>query len=50
MLGTSRKKVFLCDSEKFNRRSLYTLTEINKIDVAVFDNVFNGLQCNCHML
>lgn len=50
MLSASRKKVFLCDSEKFNRRSIYTLTEINKIDVAVFDKAFNGLQCNCHML
>lgn len=37
MLANTKQSVFLCDSEKFNRRSLYTLASINDIDVAVFD-------------
>jgi len=37
MLANTKQRVFLCDSGKFNRKSLYTLTSINDIDIAVFD-------------
>lgn len=44
MISNARKRVFLCDSEKFNRRCLYTLTSVKDIDVAVFDVPFKGLK------
>ena len=37
------KKVLLCDSTKFNRSSLYTLTSLDSVDHAVFDKDFDGL-------
>lgn len=37
MMESAGKRVFLCDSEKFNTKSLYRLTSIDDIDVAVFD-------------
>ncbi len=50
MLSSSRKKVFLCDSEKFNTHPFFTLAEIDNIDVSVFDKPFNGLKCNTQIL
>lgn len=50
MIESSKQSVFLCDSEKFNRKSLYTLTSINNIDVAVFDEPWNDLQAKCKIL
>ena len=46
MINASAQTVFLCDSEKFNTRSLFTLTTLDKIDIAVFDKPFPDLQCN----
>lgn len=44
MLNSAKQTVFLCDSEKFNRRSVYTLTDLDHVDVAVFDREFEGLK------
>lgn len=49
MINASAKTVFLCDSEKFNTRSFFTLTTLDKIDIAVFDKTFPDLQCNCQI-
>ena len=43
MLERAEKTVFLCDSTKFNAKSLYTLTSLDCIDYAVFDRDFDGL-------
>ena len=43
MLERADKTVFLCDSTKFNTKSLYTLTSLDRIDYAVFDKDFDGL-------
>lgn len=43
MLERANKTVFLCDSTKFNTKSLYTLTSLDRIDYAVFDRDFDGL-------
>jgi len=43
MLERAQKTVFLCDSTKFNRSSLYTLTLLDRIDYAVFDKDFDEL-------
>lgn len=45
MLENSRKSIFLCDHEKFDSRSLYTLTTVAKVNYSVFDKeweVLNG--------
>lgn len=43
MLERADKTVFLCDSTKFNTKSLYTLSSLDYIDYAVFDRDFEGL-------
>ena len=50
MLQNARQKVFLCDSEKFNRRALYTLTSLDEVDMAIFDAPFQGLKTKCKLL
>ena len=50
MLSNTKQSVFLCDSEKFNRKSLYTLTSINDIDIAVFDSEWNDLKAKCKII
>ena len=50
MLGRAKKKVFMCDSTKFNTKSLYTLTSIDCIDYAVFDRDFEGLVTKATLL
>ncbi len=42
MLKNTNKSVFLCDSHKFYRRSVYTLTSLKDIDVAIFDTPFKS--------
>ena len=37
MLDRAKTTVFLCDSTKFDTTSLYTLTELDLVDFAVFD-------------
>ncbi|MBQ9070692.1 MAG: DeoR/GlpR transcriptional regulator [Clostridia bacterium] len=43
MLERANKTVFLCDSTKFNTKSLYTLSSLDCIDYAVFDRDFEGV-------
>ena len=50
MLENTKQSVFLCDSEKFNKKSLYTLASINDIDIAIFDMVWEELNSECKIL
>lgn len=50
MIANTRQSVFLCDSEKFNRKSLYTLSSINDIDIAVFDTKPDNLKTKCKII
>ena len=50
MLTRARTTVFLCDSEKFNTDSLYTLAPLDRIDFAVFDKPFEGLSTTATVL
>lgn len=50
MLQHGRKRVFLCDGEKFNRKALYTLASVNDMDYAVFDVPWEALQVKCRLL
>ena len=50
MLKNSAEKIFLCDSEKFNRRSTYTLTSADDIDACVFDAEYSALKCKCRII
>ncbi len=40
MISAARESVFLCDHEKFHRRSPYRLTDIHSIDHAIFDEPY----------
>lgn len=50
MIKSAKKTVFLCDNEKFNRTSLYKLCNIDDIDIAVFDESFEGLNTKSKIL
>lgn len=50
MLANAKQKVFLCDKEKFDRKSVYTLTNIRKVDTAVFDAPWEELSADCRIL
>lgn len=50
MLENAQRKVFLCDSGKFNTRSLYKLTRVDTIDVCVFDKPFPELSVRCEII
>lgn len=50
MIANASKSVFLCDGDKFNTRSLYTLTSLNTVDIAVFDRPFADLKTKCKIL
>ncbi len=50
MLQNCAQSVFLCDSEKFNRKSLYTLTTLDRIDAAVFDVVPEDIKAKCRII
>ncbi|MBR5587030.1 MAG: DeoR/GlpR transcriptional regulator [Clostridia bacterium] len=50
MIANTRQSVFLCDCEKFNRKSVYTLTSLDNIDFAVFDTEWNDLKTRCKIL
>ncbi|MBP3337417.1 MAG: DeoR/GlpR transcriptional regulator [Clostridia bacterium] len=50
MIKNAEKTVFLCDSEKFGRKSLYTLCNVNDVDVCVFDDVWDKLEAKCEIL
>ena len=50
MIENAKKKIFLCDSGKFNTRSLYKLTNVDNIDACVFDKPFPELVAKCEIL
>lgn len=50
MIRSAQTCVFLCDSEKFNTHSLYLLTTLDDVDVAVFDEPFSDLRAKCRIL
>ncbi len=50
MLQNAKYRVFLCDSEKFGRRSLYRLTSVSEIDACVFDKPFPEVEGKCRIL
>lgn len=50
MLQNARQKVFLCDSEKFGRKSLYALTTVDQVDACVFDEAWPELKAACRVL
>lgn len=46
MLKCAKNKVFLCDSEKFNKKSTYKLCNLNDISCAVFNTEYPELKTN----
>lgn len=50
MIKNAVKSVFLCDSGKFGRKSVYTLASVNDIDVAVFDTNWNDIKAKCRII
>lgn len=50
MLKSAKTSVFLCDSEKFGKRSLYTLCNLDDIDYAIFEKEYRGLTTTCKLL
>ena len=50
MLMRAKKKVLLCDSEKFGTSSLYRLTTIDDIDACVFDRPYSELVTKCKII
>ena len=49
-LENAKMSVFLCDSEKFDSSSLYKLTSLDRVDVAVFDKPWHELKTKCKIL
>lgn len=50
MLEQADKKVFLCDKEKINRVSLYTVTSLSNVDACVLEQAWTDLDCPCELL
>ena len=50
MIANAGQSVFLCDCEKFNRKSVYMLASLNDIDFAVFDTDWNDLKTKCTVI
>ncbi len=50
MLKHTDKKIFLCDKEKFNKRSLYTLTTLDAIDACVLEQEWKELDASCEII
>lgn len=50
MLRNARFSVFLCDSGKFGTKSLYTLTNLDKINACVFDKPWAELKTECKVI
>lgn len=50
MLERAKIRVFLCDSTKFDKRSLYKLTNLNDVDFAVLDKEYEGLTASTALL
>jgi DeoR/GlpR family transcriptional regulator of sugar metabolism len=50
MLENATRQIFLCNSQKFYTRSLYSLTTVDKITACVFDKLFPELCPKCDIL
>jgi len=50
MLKNAACRVFLCDGEKFGKRSLYRLCSVDDIDVCVFDRQIPELHTKTKVL
>lgn len=50
MVQAAQTRVFLCDSEKFGKQSLFTLGRLDEIDLAVFDREYPELEHCCPLL
>ena len=50
MIKNAKIKVFLCDSEKFSDTSIYTLTTLDEIDYAIFDEPYDNLKTSCKII
>jgi len=50
MLKCARRTVFLCDGDKFGKRALFKLTDLNSIDIAVFDRKYPELTAACEIM
>lgn len=50
MLHAAETSVFLCDNEKFDKSSLYTLCTLGEVDFAAFDTAYTGSADGCTLL
>lgn len=50
MLHNARQTVFLCDGDKFGKKTLYKLANLNQIDTAVFDRPLPDHKTSCQIL
>ncbi len=50
MIANAKTRIFLCDSEKFNKRSLHKLASLTELDAAVFDTPFAAVEGMCRTL
>lgn len=50
MLRNAKFSVFLCDSGKFGTKSLYTLTNLDRINACVFDKPWGELRSHCRII
>lgn len=50
MLRQSAQSVFLCDSSKFGRDSLYRLASLDEVDVSIFDTPWDALTCRSNQM
>lgn len=50
MIKYAKHSVFLCDSSKFNKQSLYRLTTLDQIGTSIFDTCYPELQCSCNCI
>lgn len=50
MLQSAAGRIFLCDGEKFGRRSTYRLASLRDVDAAVFDRPWEEMREFCEIL
>lgn len=50
MLDSAKTRVFLCDGDKFGMRTMHRLTNLDQVEVAVFDRPYEPLRTSCRIL